>query len=228
MKVLALETATLAGSVALVDEVCGLIGEVRVNVAVAHSERLMPSIMWLLDSSGISIRDIDAMGVSIGPGSFTGLRIGLSTAKGFAFSLNRPIVPVPTLEAFARTLPFSGHLLCPMLDARKGEVYAGLYRWEGGRCAVVAPERAVSPADLLEGISETVVFMGEGAVLYRNEITAAMNRRALFAPPSNMSPSASAVGELAIERLREGFSADPAGLTPRYIRKSEAEVRWKE
>lgn len=227
MKVLALETATLAGSVALIDDVSGLIGEVRVNVAVAHSERLMPSIMWLLDSSGISIQDVDALAVSIGPGSFTGLRIGLSTAKGFAFSLNRPIVPVPTLEAFARTVPFSGHLLCPMLDARKGEVYAGLYRWKDGRCAIIMPERAVSPADLLEGITETVVFMGEGAALYRDKIRAIMKTRALFAPFSKMSPSASSVGELAMEKLREGFSADPAGLTPLYIRKSEAEVRWK-
>ena len=227
MKILALETATLAGSVALVDDALGLVGEVRINVAVAHAERLMPSITWLLDSSTTAVNDIDAIAVSIGPGSFTGLRIGLSTAKGFAFSLNRPIVPVPTLEAFARTIPFSRHPLCPMLDARKGEVYAGLYQWEGDRCAVVMPERAVSPADLLKGITETVVFMGEGAVIYRDEILSAMEGRALFAPPSKMSPSASSVGELALEKLREGFSADPAGLIPRYIRKSEAEVRWK-
>jgi len=106
MKILALETATIAGSVAIIDDNKGLIGEVRVDVKAAHSERLMPSVEWLLNASGLSINDIDAFAVSIGPGSFTGLRIGLSTAKGLAFSTGKPLVPVKTLDAFASTLVY--------------------------------------------------------------------------------------------------------------------------
>src|SRR4030066_1575979 len=102
MKILAIETATVAGSIAIVDDSAGLIGEVRMDVKVVHAERLMPSIEWLLKASGIQINDIDAYAVSIGPGSFTGLRIGLSTAKGFSYATGKPVVPVPTLDAFAR------------------------------------------------------------------------------------------------------------------------------
>ena len=110
MKILALETATIAGSVAISDDTSGLIGEVKINVRIAHAERLMPSIQWLLESSRVTIEEIDAFAISIGPGSFTGLRIGLSTVKGFAFATNKPVVSVPTLDAFARTLAISCHI----------------------------------------------------------------------------------------------------------------------
>ena len=227
MKILALETATLAGSVALADDEEGLIGEVRVNVKIAHAERLMPAIDWLLKASGISIHDIDAFALSIGPGSFTGLRIGLSTAKGFAFATNKPLVPVPTLNAFARSIPFSRHLLCPMLDARKHQVYAGLYRWEGGVCTKVMPETTVRPDEFLQKIHEPTVFMGDGCIPYKDMISEILKSNALFAPLSRMSPSASAVAEIAMEEIKGGFSSDPVGIVPYYIRKSEAEVNWK-
>ena len=227
MKVLALETATLAGSIAIADDAEGLIGEVKVNVGIAHSERLMPSIEWLLKASGISIKEIDAFGVSIGPGSFTGLRIGLSTAKGFAFAADRPIVPVRTIDAFARTMPFCRHMICPMLDARKNEVYAGLYRWEDNLCKEILPQTAIDPADLLKKINEPVVFMGEGSKIYKDIIAEVIETNAVFAPLSKMSPSASTVAEIAIEKIRQGVTTDPVSLTPLYIRKSEAEIRWK-
>jgi len=227
MKVLALETATLAGSVAVVDDKAGLIGEVRVDVKVAHAERLMNSVDWLLESSGISINDIDAFAVSIGPGSFTGLRIGLSTAKGFSYSTGKTLVPVPTLDAFARALPFCPHYICPMLDARKNEVYTGLYKWEGKLCRKVIAETAVRPGDFLKEIKWPVVFMGEGAKINKKLITDTLGKDAFFAPASSMSPSASGVAGVAIEKLNEGIHTDPVSLRPFYIRKSEAEVRWK-
>jgi tRNA threonylcarbamoyladenosine biosynthesis protein TsaB len=227
MKILALETATLAGSIAVVDDVEGLIGEVRVNVRVAHAERLMPSIEWLLHASSVSIKDIDVFALSIGPGSFTGLRIGLSTVKGFAFSTGKPIVAVPTLDALARTIPFSRHLVCPMLDARKNEVYAGLYRWEDQLYTKIMPECAIKPADLIKEIKERVIFLGEGARVYKDLIVETLKTKAVFAPPSNMSPSAASVAEIAIQDIRNGKTADPVSLAPFYIRKSEAEVNWK-
>ena len=229
MKILALETATIAGSVAVVDDNKGLIGEVRVNVKAAHSERLMPSVEWLLNASDLSINDIDAFGVSIGPGSFTGLRIGLSTAKGFAFSTGKPLVPVKTLDAFARTLVYCSYTICPMLDARKNEVYAGLYRWEDDLCKKIVPETAISPEDLLNEIkgSGTVLFTGDGAVKYRELIKKIIGKDAVFAPSYRMSPSASSVAEMAFEILGQGDLPDPVSIIPFYIRKSEAEVLWK-
>lgn len=227
MKVLALETATLAGSIAIVDDAEGLISEVKVNVNIAYAERLMPSIEWLLNASGISIKEIDAFAVSIGPGSFTGLRIGLSTAKGFAFATGKPLIPVPTLDAFARTLPFCQTLICPMLDARKNQVYAGLYKWDNDRCNKIMPETAIKPEELLKNIIEPVVFMGEGSKIYKDLILELLKTKAVFAPLLNMSPSAATVAEIAIEKINEGTIVDPAGIIPYYIRKSEAEVNWQ-
>ena len=189
MKVLAIETATLAGSAAVVDDELGLTGEVRVDVRIAHAERLMPSIQWLMDSSRTSIKDIDAFAVSIGPGSFTGLRIGLSTAKGLSYAAKKPLVPVRTLDAFARTLPYCSHLICPMFDARRNQVYAAFYKWEDGRCVKIMPEIAIGPEELLKMIKEPVVILGDGAKTYRELIMATLKHNALFAPLTNMSPS---------------------------------------
>jgi len=229
MKILALETATIAGSVAVVDDNKGLIGEVRVDVKVAHSERLMPSVEWLLNASGLSINDIDVFAVSIGPGSFTGLRIGLSTAKGLAFSTGKPLVPVKTLDAFARTLVYCSYPICPMLDARKNEVYAGLYRWENDLCKKIMPETAISPEDLLNKLKGNgpVLFTGDGTLKYREVIEATLKKDAVFAPSYRMSPSASSVAEIAFETLKQDDLPDPVSIIPFYIRKSEAELLWK-
>lgn len=226
MKVLAIETATMAGSIAVIEDDT-LIGEVRINVKIAHSERVMTSVEWLLTASNLSINDIDAFAVSIGPGSFTGLRIGLSTIKGLSYAAKKPIVPVPTLDAFARRLRFSSYPVCPMLDARKNEVYTGLYKWENDQCRKIVPETAIAPADFLKEIKGQTIFMGEGAKIYRELIIEKLHGNALFASPSEMSPSASSVAEIAIEKLKEGITADPASLVPFYLRRSEAEILWK-
>ncbi|MEW6714130.1 MAG: tRNA (adenosine(37)-N6)-threonylcarbamoyltransferase complex dimerization subunit type 1 TsaB [Nitrospirota bacterium] len=226
MKVLAIETATMAGSIAVIDDDT-LIGEVRINVKIAHSERVMTSVEWLLTASNLSINDIDAFAVSIGPGSFTGLRIGLSTIKGLSYAAKKPIVPVPTLDAFAWKFRFSSHPVCPMLDARKNEVYAALYNWENVECRKLIPETATAPAELLNNIKGRTIFTGEGARIYRKLIIEKLGGNALFASSSDMSPSASSVAEIAIEKLKEGITADPASLTPFYLRRAEAEILWK-
>lgn len=227
MKILALETATITGSIAILDDSDGLIGESRVNIKIAHSERLMSSVEWLLRASRLSIHDMDAFAVSIGPGSFTGLRIGLSTVKGFCFATNKPIVPVPTLDALAQTLSFCSHLICPMLDARKNEVYTGLYRWGKGILEKIIPETSARPGDFIKNIHDTTVFLGEGVKRYESVIHDALHSRAVFAPDSRMSPSAATVAEIALEKLNRNIHIDPVSLTPFYIRKSEAETRWK-
>jgi len=228
MKVLAVETATFTGGIAIVDNGEGLISEVKLSVRVVHSERLMPAIQWILEMSHLALDEIDAFAVSIGPGSFTGLRIGLSTVKGLSYATRRPIVPVPTLDAMARMLPYCEHHICPMLDARKQEVYTALYKWEGQRCVKVMGEAAIKPDECLRLLKgKEVVFTGDGALVYRDLIVDILGPRSVFAPPSHMRPSAAAVGEIAIEVLASGQVPDPRTLVPLYIRKSEAEIRWK-
>lgn len=214
----------MAGSIALVDDE-EFIAEVKLNIQIAHSERLIESVDYLLKASLLSIKEIDAFAVSIGPGSFTGLRVGLSTAKGFSYASKKPLVPVPTLDALARTLPFCSHLICPMLDARKNEVYAALYKWEGRQCKKIMPETAINPVDLLKEIHAPTLFMGDGTKKHKKIITDALKDNAFFAPPSKMSPSASSVAEIAVEILKEGLLTDPVALTPFYLRKSEAEIK---
>jgi len=224
MKVLAIETATMLGGVAILSEEDGLIGELRVNVRIAHAERLMSAIQWLLNASQLSIKDISAFAVSIGPGSFTGLRIGLSTAKGFSYSTGKPLLPVLTLDAFARTLPFCTYLICPMLDARKDEVYTALYKWEDGLCKKIISEMAITPKEFLKEIKGETVFIGDGALIYKKLIMDTLKDNAVFAPPGKMLPSAGGAAEIAIEMLKNDINIDPLSLTPFYIRKSEAEI----
>ncbi len=227
MKVLAVETATIAGSAAICDDTSGLIGEFKINVKVAHAERLMPSIQWLLESSRIPIEEIDAFAISIGPGSFTGLRIGLSTVKGLAYATKKPVVAVPTLDAFARIVPFSAYQICPLLDARKDEVFAGLYAWDEHTMIKIMQERAIRPDDLVKEITEKTVFIGDGILRYGDMITDLCGDNAIFPPLSIRTPSAATVGDIALEKMKQGDYADPVSLTPFYIRKSEAELNWK-
>jgi tRNA threonylcarbamoyladenosine biosynthesis protein TsaB len=216
----------MTGGIAIVKD-NSLIGEVRMNVKIAHSERLMGSVDWLLKTSDVPINEITAFAISIGPGSFTGLRIGLCTVKGLAYATYKPVIPVPTLDAFARSLPLCAYPLCPMLDARKNEVYTGLYKWEANECVKLIPERAVNPSDFLKELKGPTVFAGDGAVTYRDLIKDELKGNALFAPASRMYPSAATVAEIAIEKIRSGFIADPVTITPFYIRKSEAEIHLK-
>ena len=129
MKILAIDTSTMLGGIAIMDDLT-LIAETRLNVKSTHSERLMTEIEHCLKQSSLKISDIDVFAVAIGPGSFTGLRIGLSAVKGLSYATGKPIVSVPTLDALALNFPYSRYPVCTMLDARKKEVYAALFKWE--------------------------------------------------------------------------------------------------
>jgi tRNA threonylcarbamoyladenosine biosynthesis protein TsaB len=226
MKVLSIETSTMLGGVSIIDEQRGLITETRLNVKTTHSERLMAVIDRILAESRLSLDDIDAFAVAIGPGSFTGLRIGLSTAKGLSYATGKPIVTVPTLEAFARNFPYTRYPVCIMLDARKGEVYAGAFRWEKDRFERLIEDSSIKPDDLLRGLKGEIVFAGEGALLYRDKILEIMKDRALIAPPDKMVPSAANVAMIGLERALRGEYLNASEAAPFYIRKSEAEVKW--
>lgn len=226
MKLLAVETSTLTGAVALL-EGDAVVAESRLNIAVTHSERLLGTVDQLLAGAGWRLGDVEALAVAIGPGSFTGLRIGVSTMKGLAFATGKPLVGIPTLDALAWTLPFAANPVCPILDARKGEVYAGLYRTDAGRLDRLWDARALTPADLAAQLRQEgrpVIFVGEGIGPFRELLGAALDAAARFAPPAHRLPSAATVGDLAREALARGETADPSAIVPLYVRRSEAEL----
>jgi len=229
MKILSIETATLAGGVALMNET-GLIAEHRLHVEVRHSERLLVAIDRLLSDGRLAVSDLDAIAVSIGPGSFTGLRVGLSTAKGLAMGSRKPLVTVPTLEAIAALFPYSNALIAPMLDARRQEVYWALFETQGGRPVRLHPEEATSPEAMLESIGrldQSVLFVGEGAEKYRSLLLAQRPEKTLFAPKTLQFPSAAAVAELGLARLEEGKVHLPEEVAPFYLRASTAELNHR-
>jgi tRNA threonylcarbamoyladenosine biosynthesis protein TsaB len=227
MRLLAVETSTLTGAVALL-EAGSVVAESRVSVAVTHGERLMAAIDGVLRAARWDLSDVEAFAVALGPGSFTGLRIGLSTVKGLAFATGKPVVGVPTLDALAWALPFCAYPVCPVLDAKKNEVYAGLYRTLEGRLEVLEAPRAVSPATLAEelraGTEGPLVFVGDAVAPFATVLTEILGTRARLAPADLRLPSAVTVGELGGWALSRGETADPASLVPRYLRPSEAEL----
>ena len=226
MLILGIETSTKTGSVAIVSN-DGVIAQYSLNIEVTHSERLMSTVDRVLKDTGLAIADFGGFAVAIGPGSFTGLRIGLSTVKGLAFATGKPVAAVPTLQALAWNLPYAAYPVCPMLDARKNEVYAALYIFDGTVLEQVMPEMTIPIRGLAEKMSRKTLFTGEAAHLYRQEIEQHFGNTALFAPLSAALPSAATVAEVGLDMIKNGKQTDPDSLTPLYIRRPEAEVAWE-
>mgnify|MGYP001814960223 CR=1 FL=1 len=217
---LAVETATPLTTVALLDGdslVCELEGERGKPTA----EVLLPAIDMLFRKSGTALADVEAFGVSIGPGSFTGLRIGLATVKGLAFGSPRLAVGVPTLAALAQGAPAGEGPVVAMLDARRDEVYAACYSGPGFDEDLVASSvyRADELTTLLPPICRLV---GEGAGILGERLVAGLGPAVGVFP--DIEPSATHVGRLAAAALSRGEGEDPAGLVPRYLRRAQAEV----
>ncbi len=227
MRVLAVDTSTLTGAVGLLDG-GRAVAESRVNVAVTHGERLLAAIDAALRAARWRLDDVEGFAVALGPGSFTGLRIGITTVKSLAFATGRPVVGVPTLDGLAWMLPFCAFPVCPMLDARKGEVYAALYRTQDGRLETLRAARAIAPAaladELARDVATPIVFLGDGVATGAPALTAALGPRARLAPGFLRVPSGLAVAELGAAALARGETADPAALVPIYLRPSEAEL----
>jgi tRNA threonylcarbamoyladenosine biosynthesis protein TsaB len=229
MKILAIETATLLGGVSVVSESQGLLAEARVNIQTVHAEQFFTTIDWVVKASKTQVTSLDAIAVSIGPGSFTGLRIGLSTAKGLCYASGKPLIPVPSLDALAMTIPYCKYAICPMFDARKNEVYTALYVWQDNNLKKIKAELAVNPDAFVQAIESDTVFIGDGAIKYRNQIERILKGRykAMFLPHSMMIPSAASVGQLALTIVKTCAPTNPVSVVPFYIRKSEAEIHSK-
>jgi tRNA threonylcarbamoyladenosine biosynthesis protein TsaB len=219
MRILTIETSTPLEIVAVVEDGV-VLAERRTTAGRGHRDRLARSIEEALGQSGTKLRALGAIAVSIGPGRFTGLRVGLATAKGLAVATGLGVRPVPTLPALALSAGATDGLVCPALDARRGEVYAALLRPRSG--TVVMPEEASAPSDLARRVGalargEPVTFVGTGAVAYRDEIEAALGSLARFAPHELTAPLPLALARLASE-APELRGAGLAALEPTYLR----------
>jgi len=217
MRVLAVETSSLAGGVALLDDV-RLVAEYVLDVSVTHSERLMSAVDRVLGDARWTPRELTGLAVAIGPGSFTGLRIAISTVKGLGLALDLPIAAVPTLDAMASAFPWVALPVCPVLDARKGEVYASRYRWDGAAMRREWDYVALAPEALAERLDEPTLLVGDGALHVSSPF-------ARIPPPPRRVPSPACVGALGIAQLRRGETVTAAALAPLYLRPSEAELK---
>jgi tRNA threonylcarbamoyladenosine biosynthesis protein TsaB len=226
MLVLGVETSTMQGGVALVGE-DGLRSEYALNVAATHSERLLPAIDRMLRDAGVGLDALSGLAVSIGPGSFTGLRIGLSTVKGLAYATGLPVVGVASLEALACSVAFAREQVCPVLDARKQEVYAALFRWEGGAPVRVMEDAALAPEALCDMIRRPTIFLGDGLAVYGELFRRLLGDRMLVPPPPSRGARPAWVAELGRRRLLRGERDPVDTLVPRYLRPSEAELRLR-
>lgn len=225
MRVLGIDTATSIGSVGLVED-----GRVTVerswHAAPGHAETLAPLLRELLADTGCTVARLDAVAVSIGPGSFTGLRIGLSLAKGLAFAGGMPVVPVPTLDALAEVGGAEpGELVCPILDARKGELYAALFvASKTGPLEQLFDAMLVTPEDLFRRIDRPCRFLGDGTVAYANLIEATLGDRAMVLPFTDYHAHGGVVAALGAKRLVAKGEEPVGALEPYYVRASYAEL----
>jgi tRNA threonylcarbamoyladenosine biosynthesis protein TsaB len=227
MKILAIDTSTRVGSIAVVQGSL-LKAQQILNVSATHNQRLLPGIDRILADAGWSLDDLDGFAVGLGPGSFTGLRIGLSVIKGLAWATNKPLAGVPTLDALAANVSFVPHKICPILDARKGEIYTAFYRQgDGGIPRRLTSYMAIKPEQLLALISETTVVIGDGLVSYGGYLQRELGNRLVVPPPHLSVIHASSVAWLGWHRLRSGESDDVSTCTPLYVRPSEAELNRK-
>jgi tRNA threonylcarbamoyladenosine biosynthesis protein TsaB len=227
--ILSIETSDYMGGVALVRD-GRPVAEVGLASKETHSRRLMVVIKWLMQKLGADWSDLDILAVSLGPGSFTGLRIGLATAKGLAFALGLPLIGVPTLDALAsHVIACKGDLVCPVLDARKSEVYTALYQIRNsGELEKISPYQAISPEELAVFVpyGRKVLLLGGGLLLYQDIFVHGLGNRAVIVPSHMAHVRAASVGVLAELRWqKEKRPDDFKTLKPIYVRPSEAEAK---
>jgi len=224
IKILAVDSSSLTGSVALCQDE-SLVAESLLNVRSTHSETLLKQIDFLLIEAGWQLEDLDLLAVVTGPGSFTGLRIGIATIKGLAQVLNKPVVPVSTLQTIAMNLPLSPVPVCAFLDARKKEVYSQLFDWHHTAGPVALGEPSVLPPErLLMEITGKVALVGDGVFLYRHLIDEILADRALIPVATAHQLRAAHASWLSLQAWRGSLAQSAATILPTYIRPADAEL----
>lgn len=232
MRLLAIDSATPVAGVAILED-DKLLREAFANLGKTHSETLLPLVDRVLRECNLTLPEMDGVAVTGGPGSFTGLRIGLALAKGLCLGAHLPLIAVSTLEVLAANLPFNTAVICPLLDARKQEVYAGFFTTATGEPVALAEPGAFSPQEFVEKArqlsreqgKEKLILLGDGVLPYRDFFADELGEQMNLASPHLMLPRASALASLAKKKMAAGELADVVNLHPQYIRLSEAEYR---
>jgi tRNA threonylcarbamoyladenosine biosynthesis protein TsaB len=233
MLLLGLDTATRRVGVVLADE-HGMLGRVELGSTVGsapprHAETLAPAIAWCCERCGVELDQVSAIAVGIGPGMFTGLRVGVTTAKMLAQAQRVPVIAIPSLDLLAYPLRYARRLVVTTIDARRHEVYWAMYRQVPGGVQRVSDYELATPDDLvaeIEARGEDALVCGDGALRFADEF-APLGRRVELAGPAHASPSLTALAELARARYeREDFCA-PSEVLPMYLRRSDAELAWE-
>ena len=219
MKILGIETSTFSGSVSVCDE-DAILCEYVFNTGPRHNEVLIPTIERLLSDCGLGKNDLDTVCVSVGPGSFTSLRIGVSTAKALCYSLGADLVGVPSLEILASNALWCGNSVCAITDAGRGEVFLSFH---DPKSAEMTPAEIATPESVCAGVEKKTVFVGSGALLHQDFIRDALGERAVFVPANLNTPRASGCALLGRKKILSGQKDDPFTLTPFYLRRSAAE-----
>jgi len=230
MLLLAIESSGLVASIAIMSD-DKVIGEYTTNFKKTHSQTLLPMMNEVTQMTGIALEDLDAIVISGGPGSFTGLRIGAATAKGLGLALDKPLVNVPTVDALAFNLYGNEQIICPIMDARRQQVYTGLYTFEGDEFKVICPQKAVGIDEIVNEINamgRPVIFLGDGVPVHREYILEHSNVPCNFAPAHLNAQRAGALAALGKRYFEAGRLETADEHVPEYLRLSQAERELQE
>ncbi|MCH5585395.1 tRNA (adenosine(37)-N6)-threonylcarbamoyltransferase complex dimerization subunit type 1 TsaB [Shimazuella sp. AN120528] len=225
MNILAVDTSTLVLSIAVLNEQ-KILGEKTTNLKKNHSVRLMPAISELLTDLDMTLSDMDLFAVTAGPGSYTGVRIGVTTIKTFAWALHKPFLAVSTLEVIAMNgLHFPGNIV-PLIDARREQAYTAVYQGQEDRLQLKLPEQIILVDDLLEQLKQDqneTLFIGDDVTMFSDKITSALKERAIMAPTSHNLPRASNLGILSLQKWLETGKGERHDFSPNYLQLTLAE-----
>lgn len=230
MKILVLDSSGLVASVAIMTEET-LLAEYTMNYKKTHSQTLLPMLDECVKMLGLEISEIDAIAVAKGPGSFTGLRIGSATAKGLGLALNKPIIAVPTVDAIAYNLYATEAIICPLMDARRNQVYTGLYSFKQDEFCVIKEQTACDVEEMIHLVNDyqkPVIYLGDGVEAYQKQLIEDTKVPFYFAPAHLSKQRAGALGALAFHYIKEGKLESAMEHIPTYLRKSQAEREREE
>lgn len=231
MKVLAVDTSAEVMSAAIVDE-NNVLAEYSINNKKMHSQNLMPAIKHMIEFCGTDINSIDCFAAAVGPGSFTGLRIGVCTVKGLAYAMNKPVIGISTLDGLAYNAFMPGMIVCPVMDARNEQVYTAVYECnkDEGIPLRITDYMAAHVDELMEklsGMKEHVFLLGDGVLSYGDRFLKGLKGRCRLAPAHMNIHRASSIGRLALIKAEAGEVRESAELLPFYLRQSQAERKFK-
>lgn len=232
MTILGIDSSGLVASAAIMRDYV-LAGEYTIEHKKTHSETLLPMVSEIVKMTETDLTEIDAIAIAAGPGSFTGLRIGAATAKGLAYALNKPIVSVPTTAALAANFFGSSDYVCPIMDARRNQVYNAIYSFENDELVTFTDQRPIDVEKLVCELDEKyndrrIIFLGDGVPRYRCQIDEIVKADHIYAAPHLLKQHAGAVALLGEMYYNKGENCDAYSFTPVYLRMSQAERERKE